>query len=470
MAELKLTPSQQLAAFAKDFKLEDAPLDVVTRVKELFADAVGLCYASADMDFTQPVYNVVKSMGGKEESTIIGKTGKYPAAWAALVNGVSIHGLDYDDTHSGSVTHTSPTIVPVVLAIGEQINASGKEILEAAVVGFEVACRVGLSAHGLFQRRGFHTTPMAGIMGSVIAAGKLLGLSQDEMVNAQGVAGSSGSGLREAYLSGGSWTKMYHPGWAAHGAVMAALVAKEGFTGTKTVYEGRFGIFKSHLHPKDADYEALLNELGQRWEIRNICFKPYPTGVINHSYIESALLLSDKYQFNTEEIKKVVCYIHPDAAQTVCEPVATKIRPETGYHGKFSLQYSVAAALVDKEVTIDTYSEEKIKDPSILDMTEKVVYAIDENSTYPNTYPSWLEIHLIDGRILEDKQPFNKGSIEHPMSNEEVLNKYTSNAKHSLSKEQASKVLEKIMKLEKISVISKFTDYIKVEKRDDVYS
>jgi 2-methylcitrate dehydratase PrpD len=451
------TPSQHLAEFAASLRLEHIPEDVLSAIKRLFTDAIGLCYASADMDYARAAYGVIKEMGGKEESTIIGQPGKFPAAWTALVNGIQIHGHDYDDTHSGSVTHTSPTIVPAVLAVAERGQLSGRKLLEAAAVGFEVACRVGLAAHGLFQRRGFHTTPLAGIMGGVLAISRLLGLNMDRMVHAQGIAGSFASGLREAYLSGGSWTKLFHPGWAAHGAVMAALCAQNGFTGTPTVYEGRFGLFKSHLHPDDADYPALLDDLGKRWEIRRISFKPYPCGVINHAYIESAFALMEKYQFEPGQVEQVVCYIHPDAAQTVCEPVLSKRRPESGYHAKFSLQFSVAAALVEKNITIVTFSDEKVKDPHILAMADRVEYRLDSESAYPRTYPGCLEIKLNDGSLLVDRQPFNKGSLENPMTGEEIEKKYYNNATMKISLDRATRIQNHIQNLQYINNIATLT-------------
>jgi 2-methylcitrate dehydratase PrpD len=306
----------------------------------------------------------------------------------------------------------------------------------------------------MFQRKGFHTTAIAGAMGGVLAAAKLLKLNVEQTVHAQGIAGSSAAGLREAYLSGGSWTKMYHPGWAAHSAIMAALVAEQGFTGTATVYEGRFGLFRSHLQPYEADFSALLDDLGERWEIRNIVFKPYPCGVINHAYIDSAITLKEKYSFRAEDIQKVICYIHPDAAQTVCEPVASKQRPESGYHAKFSLQYCVAAALLEGDVSIRSFSDEKVQDPKILQLAEKIEYELDPDSPYPATYPSWLVIQLKDGTVFEDKQAFNKGSMENPMTESEIRKKYMNNALIKISEEQAEAIRENIENIQNLVNIS----------------
>ena len=457
---MDLTHSQQFAQFTDDLTLNDVPPDVVESVKRLILDAVGLCYAAADMDYSKKALEAFREFDSVRESTVIGQSCKMSAVWAALVNGIQIHGHDYDDTHAGSVAHTASVIVPIVLALAERNRLKGIQILESAIAGFETSCRVGLASRGGFHKRGFHTTSLAGAMGGVIAASKSLGLNPHQIWNAQGIAGSTAAGLREAYLSGGSWTKMFHPGWAAHGAITAALLARQGFTGTPTVYEGRFGLFKSHLHPEDADYAALTDDMGSRWEIRNINFKPYPCGVVCHAFIESALNLLKNNALVTNDIKQITCYIHPDAAQTVCEPVPTKRRPESGYHAKFSLQFAVAAALVDGDVTIGTFTDEKAKDPAILSVVDRVEYQFDRESSYPETFPSWLEIKLHDERVLVDRQPHNKGSLNHPMKENEIKMKFFNNASLKIGESQIKDIYECIMNLEDLKDIILLGSYL----------
>ena len=450
--------SQKIAKFACDFKLIDAPADVVAKAKSIMLDAIGLCFATTDMEYADISYRLVQGFGGTAESTVIGRSFKVPAVWAVLVNGIQIHGHDYDDTHAGSVAHTAPVIAPIVLAFGERNQLTGIQILEALILGLEFDGRVGLASRGGFHKRGFHTTALAGAMGGVIAAAKALGLDPERTCHAQGIAGSTAAGLREAYLSGGSWTKMLHPAWAAHGATMAALMAQQGYTGTPTVYEGRFGLFKSHLHPDDADYSALLDDLGQRWEIRNIDFKPYPCGVINHAFIESVFKLQQQQDIAIDAIKQVICFIHPDAAQTVCEPIPSKRRPESGYHAKFSLPFAVAAALVDREVTLKTFTDEKVKDPKILKVVDRVEYRLDPDSPYPVTYPGRIEIQMVDGRVFSHHQPHNKGSRENPMTEAEIKEKFYSNAMHKITRAQAEEIYNCIVELEDLkdsAVLSK---------------
>jgi len=238
-------------------------------------------------------------------------------------------------------------------------------------------------------------------------------------------------------------------------------MAQQGYTGTPTVYEGRFGLFKSHLNPEDADYSALLDELGERWEIRNIDFKPYPCGVINHAFIESVFKLQ-RHVVTTEKIKQITCFIHPDAAQTVCEPILSKRRPESGYHAKFSLPFAVAAALVDREVNLKTFTDAKVRDSQILRVADLVDYQIDPDSPYPATYPGKLEIKMTDGRVFDHYQPHNKGSRENPMTEAEIKDKFYSNAMQKITRKQADEIYNCVMQLEDLkdtSILSRHLNY-----------
>ena len=442
------TVSQQLAKFTLHLDLAKVPETVQSHARLLFLDALGVGLAASKEQYSRIAAEVASSCGESREATALGRTLKMPAVWAALVNGIQIHGHDFDDTHSGSIAHTTSVIVPTVLSLGERQGLTGKEILTAAIGGLEATCRVGLASCGGFHTRGYHTTAIAGAMGGSLAASRCLELDVQRTVFSQGIAGSSASGLREAYLSGGSWTKLYHPGWAAHAAIMAGLMAEKGFTGTSTVYEGRFGLFKSHLHPGDGDYDALLNGLGESWELMNISFKPYPCGVINHAFIDLAIQLLDQHEFQSDEIDSIIAFIHPDAAQTVCEPVETKRRPVSGYHAKFSLHFNVAAALAEGKVDLTTYTDEKVLDTSILKLAEKIEHQCDNDSQYPKTYPAKMEIRLKDGRTFRGEIEHHKGSLKNPMKPEEVRQKFMANSKHVIGLGPSKLISEGICQLE----------------------
>lgn len=455
------TPSQQLARFATELDLTRVPEEISRQVKLLLLDALGVGLAARGEPYSRIAMDVATSMGGAPESSVLGSAVKLPAPWTALVNGIQIHGHDFDDTHAGSVAHTTSVNVPVVLALAERQRLTGAQALTALIIGVEVTCRVGAAALGALHKRGFHTTAIAGAMGGSLAAGRCLGLTDNAMVCAQGIAGSSASGLREAYLSGGTWTKLYHPGWAAHAAVMAGIMAERGFTGTDTVYEGRFGLYRSHLHPEEWSPDVLLDGLEERWEILNVVFKPYPCGILNHPYIDLALQLMSEHNFTATDVDSVVAHIHPEAARTVCEPVESKTRPASGYHAKFSLQFNIAAALVDGEVNLRTYTDDKAKNPDIVDLAGRIEYAPDTSSPYPKTYPGRIDIHLVSGKTVSASMQYNRGSRENPMSVDEILHKFLTNAASVMDRNRAQSIAEMVVDVENIKEIQKVTDMLK---------
>ncbi len=455
------TPAQQLARFAADLDLTQIPDEISRQAKLLFLDALGVGLAAGDEPYSRIALEVATSMGGASESSVLGSAVKLPAPWTALVNGIQIHGHDFDDTHAGSVAHTTSVNVPVVLALAERQRLTGAQVLTALIVGIEVTCRVGAAALGGLHKRGFHTTAIAGAMGGSLAAGRCLKLREKAMVWAQGIAGSSASGLREAYLSGGTWTKLYHPGWAAHAAVMAGIMAEHGFTGTDTVYEGRFGLFRSHLNPEEWSPNVLLDGLEDRWEILNVVFKPYPCGILNHPYIDLTLQLMSEHNFTASDVDSVIAYIHPEAARTVCEPIGSKTHPASGYHAKFSLQFNIAAALVDGEVNLRTYTDEKSKDVNIVDLAERIQYVPDTDSAYPKTYPGRIDIRLVSGQTVSASMDYNRGSRENPMSVDEVLQKFLTNAASVIDRNRAQSITDMVLDLENIKEIQKVTDMLK---------
>ena len=253
--------SQAIARFLSGLKLADVPLAVVDKAKLVFLDTLGIALASSTMDFGRMVSNVAQKLGGAAASRLIGSTVKVAAANAVLANGTLAHGLDYDDTLEAAIVHTGCCAGMTALAVGEETGASGRAVLEAAIGGTEVMCKVGLVAPGKFHARGFHPTALCSTFGAAAAAGKLYGLSLAQWVDAFGLCGSQSSGIIE-YLADGTWTKRLHPGWSAHGGVIATLLASEGFRGPATVFEGTHGFYRSFGGANEYPFEKL-NELGE---------------------------------------------------------------------------------------------------------------------------------------------------------------------------------------------------------------
>jgi 2-methylcitrate dehydratase PrpD len=239
--------SQAIANHIRNLRLERIPQEVVDKAKLIFLDTVGIALASSTMDFGQMLLKVAQKLGGNPESRLIGTPFKVAAANAVLANGTLAHGLDYDDTLEGAIVHTGCCGAITALAVGEEVQASGKNVLEAAIAGIEVLCKVGLVAPGKFHARGFHPTALCSTFGAAAAAGKLYRLQPAQWVDAFGVCGSQSSGIIE-YLADGTWTKRFHPAWSAHGGIIATLLAREGFRGPATVFGNRQSLGNTSNH------------------------------------------------------------------------------------------------------------------------------------------------------------------------------------------------------------------------------
>ncbi len=311
--------SQSIGRFAGGLKLADVPAGVVDKAKLVFLDTVGIALASSTMDFGAMVTNVAQKLGGAEASLLIGSSIRVAAANAVIANGTLAHGLDYDDTLEEAIVHTGSCAWMTALAVGEELGASGTAVLEAAIAGTEVLCKVGLVAPGKFHARGFHPTAICSTFGAAAAAGKLYGLTLDQWVDAFGLCGSQSSGIIE-YLADGTWTKRMHPGWSSHGGVIATMLAKEGFRGPAKVFEGTHGFFNGFGGKNDFRFEKLL-ELGKEWEIPRLTFKSYPCGSISHPYMDCALKIKQKYSPKPAEIAEIVCRTAEGPVHRLWEPL-----------------------------------------------------------------------------------------------------------------------------------------------------
>ena len=314
--------SQTIARFLCGLKLEEVPQGVVDKAKLVFLDTLGIALASSTMDFGRMVMNVAQKLGGAPASRLIGSPLKVAAANAVLANGTLAHGLDYDDTLEEAIVHTGCCAGMTALAVGEELRASGKAVLEAAIAGTEVMCKVGLVAPGKFHARGFHPTALCSTFGAAAAAGKLYGLEPAQWSDAFGLCGSQSSGIIE-YLADGTWTKRLHPGWSAHGGVIATMLAREGFRGPATVFEGTHGFYRSFGGANEYPFEKL-SELGRTWEIPKLTFKSYPCGSISHPYMDCALTLRQKYAIAPEQVAEIVCRTAEGPVHRLWEPLEQK--------------------------------------------------------------------------------------------------------------------------------------------------
>jgi 2-methylcitrate dehydratase PrpD len=448
--------SQSIGRFANALKLADVPQPVVEKAKLVFLDTLGIALASSTMDFGAMVTNVAQKLGGTNSSLLIGTSKRVAAANAVIANGTLAHGLDYDDTLEEAIVHTGCCAGMTALAVGEEVGASGAAVLEAVIAGTEVLCKVGLVAPGKFHARGFHPTAVCSTFGAAAAAGKLYGLNLDQWVDAFGLCGSQSSGIIE-YLADGTWTKRVHPGWSAHGGVIATMLAKEGFRGPAKVFEGTHGFFNAFGGKNDYRFEKIL-ELGKEWEIPRLTFKSYPCGSISHPYMDCALKIKQKHSPAPEEISEVVCRTAEGPVPRLWEPLADKQKPVSSYGAKFSLPYSLAVMLIRGRAGLEEFSEAAIRDPELLELAAKVRYELDPTIDYPRHFSGHVMVTMIDGAVLEENQAHPRGGFEDPLPPEEIEDKFRGNAKLALPASAVDEIVRMVNRLEQMPAIATLTD------------
>ena len=429
-----------LAGFARSLTPSRIPATVRDSVALRVLDTLGCALAASDADWADTVLAPVSAWGRGGRSSVAGRSPRVAAPMAALANGTLAHGLDFDDTHAPSITHASAVVLPAVLALGEERRLPGPEIIAAAVAGYETITRLGMAAPGAFHARGWHATPACGAFAAALAAGRCLALEEDALASAVGVAASCASGLLE-FLEDGSSVKRLHPGWAAHAGVLAAALAGGGMTGPRTALEGRFGFFRAALG-EAPDLAPLLDTLGTRWETLEIGFKPYPCCHYNHAYVDAARRLRDAHGLDAAAIASIECRVPAGEVPIVCEPADAKAAPRTDYDAKFSLPFSVAAALIDGQVGVGTFSAARLADPALLHLAARVTYSVDPESPFPRTFPGHVIVRLDDGRTFEARETSNRGGPDAPLPVGAIVEKFRDNACRALP-EATVRALEK---------------------------
>lgn len=420
--------SASLARFAAELRPDDLPLAVVAQLRRHLLDVLGVALAAAAEPFAAQAGAAVRALAGAAgTATVIGGAAPLPPAWAALLNGILAHGLDYDDTHEAAVTHVSASVAPAMLAAAEQHASDGAAALAALALGMECAARLGLVARGAFHDRGFHPTGVCGAYAATLVAGRLAGLDAGRLADALGLAGSLASGTME-FLTDGTWAKRVHAGWAAHAGLTAAALAAAGFSGPRQTFEGRFGLYRSHLGDGEWDVGLLTADLGRRWHLLDIALKPYPCCHMTHAFVDAAAALRAAHHLRAADIAAVECFIHPREMPVVCEPVAGKQRPQSDYDARFSLPYTVAAMLVRGRLDLEDFTPAAIADPAVLALAARVTCLPDPAADYPRCFPGRLRLRLADGRLLAHDEPVNRGSALRPLDDAAVHDKFNRNA------------------------------------------
>jgi 2-methylcitrate dehydratase PrpD len=417
------TVAEVLAERVGALRVENIPAKVRICCEDLLIDVAGLCVAARNSGY---VLSIKKSVDAGGACTALGHAETYNPEDAAMLNGTAAHGEDFDDTFEGGPVHSGAVVVPAVLAACERFGLDGRSALLGIAAGVETMCRLSLVAPKAIHKAGFHPTAVLGAMASALSVSKALASNAKQTVDALGIAGSMAGGIIE-YLAEGAWTKRLHAGWAAHAGLHAARIAREGFTGPRTVFEGTHGLFFGFAHSADGKFSELTETFGREWRMQGLTFKPYATGTMNQPYIDCALRLA-KRGFAAEEVAEVLCETAEGYVHRLWEPLAAKQRPPNGYAAKFSTPFNVAVAFVTGDAGFDAFSERTVRDERILGLAGKVRYRVDPENPYPARYTGHVKMTLRDGRVFEERQPHIRGGMHEPLPREEIERKFRGNA------------------------------------------
>jgi 2-methylcitrate dehydratase PrpD len=442
----------RLAAFAADLRGESIPGEVRERARHLILDAVGIAYASTHYDFAHRTLSAAVDLSeGAGDTPVIGLPVRLQLRDAMLMNGLLVHGLDFDDTHAQGILHGTASCFPAALGAAAKAGLRGADLLTAYIVGMECGTRIASVAKSGFHQVGFHPTGLVGAFASTLVCGRLFDLNAQQLAMAQGIALSVGAGSLE-FLNDGAWTKRMHPGWAASAGLAAATLARHGFVGPRAAYEGRFGLFASHLgaHAANIDLDLATAGLGEQWEVARVAVKPIPACHFTHASSDAAALLRTSHGFAPGDIESVRVLMPEGAVKTVCEPVATKKRPQNSYDAQFSIPYIVATSLVHGRFALEHLEDAALADPQVQALAQRVDYEIDPRSTFPRHYTGEVVVTLRDGRELRHREDINRGDAQRPISNADIVKKFMGNAGLAVSPARAGQLRDLVLGMESL--------------------
>ena len=449
---------------------KNLPSDVIEATKLRILDVIGLALAGAETPFGRSTIDAARMMSPAGPSRIFGTGDPVAAPTAAFANAALPQALEYDDTHNESIVHMSSPAVAASLALADLLGApkrgreggrmvTGRELILSIAVANEISCRVGSVSSGQFHRRGFHPTGLFAPFGIAAGIGKLLGLDARRLAWAEGTAGSCAAGLLECWVDG-TQTKFLHSGFAAQSGLTAALLADAGVTGPPNVFEGRFGLFASHLQDPAVprNFGRIANGLGTHWESRNSSFKPFPTAHVLHPYVSAILRLRDRHGVRAADVTRIECPVAEFNVSIVCEPIAEKIAPATQAHCRVCLQYTIAEALYAGSLGKNAYGDAMRLNPEVLELARRVEYSVDPAFPGPGRFKGAVRVTMKDGRVLEEIEEYNRGSAENPMSEAELRAKFDDNASGFLAPAQRDRLVEEIARAENLPDVRVLVD------------
>ncbi|MBI2906082.1 MAG: MmgE/PrpD family protein [Chloroflexi bacterium] len=439
------------AQLAARITYEDLPQDAAEVAKKDILDTIGTILAGSVAEGVAGMAGLVEELGGKPESSVIVHGFRAPSPEAALVNGYMAHCADYDDTFDVGVIHCGAPVIPAALAAAERRGGvSGKELIIAVTLGVELMCRIGLARQEGRWAGGWSGSRIYGYLGAALASARLLGLDHEQTTSALGLAYAQCSGNLQS-LKDNVLSRFFDLGCASRGGVLASLVAQRGITGTRNTLEGDCGLFQVY-HQGRYDSKPLTDQLGERFEMADLSFKPYPCARPIHPFVDCALALYRDYRIKPEDIVEVVGYVDEEPFIQF-SPLEERQNPKTANDGKLSVPYCVAVALVKGAVVLDDFTPKSVTDPRVIAVARKVVPRLDTSLARPKEMPpAVVEVRTKSGTFSR-RSEYPLGNPRNPLAMDALAAKFRDCAAHSrvrISEESVSKLADMVSNLEAV--------------------
>jgi 2-methylcitrate dehydratase PrpD len=417
-----------LARYVVESRFESIPATTRHHATRTFVNWLGCAIGGSHHEGMDIALAALAPMAGPAQASVLGRSERLDILHAALLNGISSHMFDFDDTHLKTVIHPAGPVCSAILALAEHRPVSGEDFVHALVLGVEVECRIGNSVYPNHYDTGWHITGTAGVMGAAAACGKLLGLNEQQMVWALGIAATQSSGLREMF---GTMCKPFHPGNAAKNGLMSALLAEKNFTSSNRGIEAPRGF--AHVLSTKFDPSEIIDGLGSTFEIDLNTYKPFACGIVIHPIIDACVQLRNEHKLTGDEIESVLAKVHPLVLE-----LTGKKTPQTGLEGKFSVYHSAAAGFIYGAAGEREYSDAVVRDAKVVALRDKVTAVVDSTMHEDQTL---VEVRLKDGRTLSKYVEAAIGSLKRPQTDADLEAKFRGLAEDVLPKAQVDKVL-----------------------------
>lgn len=453
--------TKEIAQYCNELSFSDLDPELRDRIKYLLLDYLGVAIRGTISDSSMPIY---RFLSGRQDQSggipVIGTQLKVDAPYSALALGTAAHSLELDDVVNAASLHPAVSVISAALAAGYMTGCSGPELMEGIVNGYEVMVKLGIALDpAAHYAQGFHPTGTCGTLGAAAATAKILKLDLKKTMNTLGIAGSQASGSLE-FLSDGSFTKRFHAGWSAHSGVVAALLAREGFTGPATIIEGKFGFL--HAYSTGSDPQKVLAGWGEPYEVMNTSIKPHACCRYKQGAIDCILYIVKQNNLTPDEIDHIKVSILKAGFALVADPPDLKCNPSSVVDAQFSMPFGAALAILKKSASLDQYSIENISSEEVKQLMLRVSCVEDPEieKDFPRKWPAKVSISTRDGRVFEKTLEYPKGDPENPLSWDEIIAKFNSLASAVFDDTACSQVVQSVRDLENVTDLSEMIDRI----------